>query len=186
MKRIVAILLLSILLFNWVGYQLYTAIMEQHADKTLIASLDENNYSESDLLSIKVPAVHLSYYVNSKDFERVDGKVEIEGVQYNYVKRRLFNDSLELLCIPNKKATQFKTAREEFFKLVNDLQLPGHSKKADPHTASFKCFNGEYYSDQDQFAIQIQTAVSQKAADHYLLQIPSVSLSRAGQPPDVA
>ena len=115
MKRIVAILLLEILLFNWVGYQLYTAIMEQRADKTLIANLDENNYTESDLISIKVPAVHLSYYVNSKEFERVDGKVEIAGVQYNYVKRRLLNDSLELLCIPNKKATQLKTAKEEFF-----------------------------------------------------------------------
>jgi len=185
-KRIVAILLLSILLFNWVGYQLYTAIMEQRADKTLIANLDENNYSESDLISIKVPAVHLSYYVNSKDFERVDGRVEIAGVQYNYVKRRLFNDSLELLCIPNKKATQLKTAREEFFKLVNDLQHPGHAKKADQHAASFKCFNGEYYADQDQFKVQDQTAVSLKATDHYLLKIPTVYLSRAGQPPDLA
>jgi hypothetical protein len=160
--------------------------MEQHADKTLIASLDENNYSESDLISIKVPAVHLSYYVNSRNFERVDGKVEIEGVQYNYVKRRLFNDSLELLCIPNKKATQLKTAREEFFKLVNDLQHPGHAKKADQHSNSFKCFNGEYYSDQNQFTVQGQTAVSLKATDHYLLQITSVDLSRAGQPPDLA
>jgi hypothetical protein len=100
-KRIIAILLIAILLFNWVGYQLYTAIMEQRADNTLIASLDENNYTESELISIKVPAVHLSYYVNTKEFERVDGKVEIAGVQYNYVKRRYINDSLELMCIPN-------------------------------------------------------------------------------------
>jgi hypothetical protein len=160
--------------------------MEQHADRMLIADLDKNNYSESELISIKVPVVHLSYYVNSRDFERVDGKIEIEGVQYNYVKRRLFNDSLELLCIPNKKATQLKTARDEFFKLVNDLQHPGHSKKADQHTASFKCFNGEYYPEKDPFVIAVQTAVSLKAADRYLLQIPFVSLSRAGQPPDLA
>ena len=184
-KRTVAILLISILLFNWVGYQLYTAIMEHHADNTMIASLDQNNYSESDLISIKVPAIHLSSYVNSKEFERVDGKVEINGMQYNYVKRRLFNDSLELLCIPNKKATQLKSAKDEFFKLVNDLQHPGQSK-TDQHAASFKCFNGEYYSDLDQFAIQGQTAVSLKATDHYLLQIPTVFLTRAGQPPDVA
>jgi hypothetical protein len=69
---------------------------------------------------------------------------------------------------------------------VNDLQHPGHSKKADQHTASFKCFNGEYYPDRDQFTIAAQTAVSLKAADRYLLQIPFVSLSRAGQPPDLA
>ncbi|MDP4251370.1 MAG: hypothetical protein Q8918_14795 [Bacteroidota bacterium] len=186
MKRIIAILLIGILLFNWVGYQLYTAIMEQHADKTLIADLDQNNYAESELISIKVPAVHLSYYVNSKDFERVDGRIELEGVQYNYVKRRYINDSLELLCIPNKKATALKSAKDDFFKLVNDLQLPGQSKKADQHTASFKCFNGEYYADQAGFTLQAQAAVSLKATDRYLLQISSVSLSRAGQPPDMA
>ncbi len=186
MKRIAAILLIGVLLFNWIGYQFYSAFMEQRADNTLIASLDQNSYSESDLISIKVPAVHLSSYVNDKEFERVDGKIEIEGVQYNYVKRRFVNDSLELMCIPNKKATQLQSAKEEFFKLVNDLQHPGQSKKADQHTTSFKCFNGEYYADQDQFAVQAQTTVSLKTADHYLLLIPSVSLSRAGQPPDVA
>ena len=100
MKRIAAILLICVLLFNWIGYQFYTAFMEQRADETLIASLDENSYSESDLISIKVPAVHLSSYVNDKEFVRVDGKIEIEGVQYNYVKRRFANDSLELMCIP--------------------------------------------------------------------------------------
>ncbi len=186
MKRIAAILLIGVLLFNWIGYQFYSAFMEQRADNTLIASLDENSYSESDLISIKVPAVHLSSYVNDKAFERVDGKIEIEGVQYNYVKRRFVNDSLELMCIPNKKATQLQSAKEEFFKLVNDLQRPGPSKKADQHTTSFKCFNGEYYAEQDQFAVHAQTTVALKTADHYLLLIPSVSLSRAGQPPDVA
>jgi hypothetical protein len=183
-KRIASILLLGILLFNWVGYQVYTSFMEAHADQTLIANLDQNNYSEADLISIKVPVVHLSSYVNSNEFERVDGKIEIAGVQYNFVKRRLFNDSLELMCIPNQKATQLKTAREEFFKLVNDLQHPGNSKKADQHTASFKCFNGEYYADQDQYKLQDQISISLKATAHYLLKISSVSLSRAGQPPD--
>ena len=73
-KRIAAILLLGLLLFNWVGYQLYTAILQDRADKNLIANLDENNYSDADLISIKVPAVHLSSYVNSKEFQRVRWK----------------------------------------------------------------------------------------------------------------
>jgi hypothetical protein len=101
-KRIAAILLLIILLFNWVGYEFYTAILQDHADKTMVANLDQNNYTDADLISIKVPATHLSSYVNSKEFQRVDGKIEIEGVQYNYVKRRFSEDSLELR-IPNKR-----------------------------------------------------------------------------------
>ncbi len=112
MKRIAAILLLGLLLFNWVGYELYTAILQDHADKTMIATLDQNNYSDADLISIKVPAVHLSSYVNTKEFQRVDGKIEIEGVQYNYVKRRFTEDSLELLCIPNKTSTRMQNRQE--------------------------------------------------------------------------
>jgi hypothetical protein len=183
-KRIAAILLLCLLLFNWVGYELYTAILQDQAEKTMVANLDRNNYSESDLISIKVPALHLSSYVNSKEFERVDGQIEIGGIQYNYVKRRFSEDSLELLCIPNKTATSLQTAKNEFFKLVNDLQHPGQSKKTDQHNSSFKGFSAEYYADTQTYAIPDLTLVRLMASDHYLLQIPSVHLTRAGQPPD--
>src|SRR5205823_4516862 len=59
-KRIAAILLLSLLVFNWVGYEFYTAILQERADKNMVANLDQTNYSDADLISIKVPATHLS------------------------------------------------------------------------------------------------------------------------------
>jgi PBP1b-binding outer membrane lipoprotein LpoB len=185
-KRIAAILLLTLLLFNWVGYEFYTAILQDRADKTMVANLDQNNYTDADLISIKVPATHLSSYVNSKEFQRVDGKIEIQGVQYNYVKRRFSEDSLELLCIPNKTATSIQTAKNEFFKLVNDLQHPGQSKKSDQHSSSYKGFSAEYFSNSQSFAISNLILTRQKAGDHYLLQIPTVYLTGAGQPPDFA
>ena len=55
MKRIAAILLLIILLFNWVGYEFYTAILQDHADKTMVANLDQNNYTDANLISIFLP-----------------------------------------------------------------------------------------------------------------------------------
>ena len=186
MKRIAAILLLIILLFNWVGYEFYTAILKGQANQNMVAKLDQNNYSDAELISIKVPATHLSSYVNSREFQRVDGKIEIEGVEYNYVKRRFTEDSLELLCIPNKMATNIQSARNEFFKLVNDLQHPGQSKKSDQHSNSFKGFSAEYFSNSQSFGFSNLILIAQKATDHYLLQIPSVFLTRAGQPPDMA
>ncbi len=183
-KRIAAILLLGLLLFNWVGYQLYTAILQDRADKTMIADLDENKYSDADLISIKVPASHLSSYVNSKEFQRVDGKIEIEGVQYNYVKLRYIDGNLELLCIPNKVSNGIQTARDDFFKLVNDLQHPGQSKKAEQHNTSYKSFQAGFYNGMPVYIVANLTLVSQKASDHYQLLIPTVYLTRAGQPPD--
>ena len=152
----------------------------------MVADLDQNNYTEADLISIKVPALHLSSYVNSKEFQRVDGQVEINGVQYNYVKRRLVEDSLELLCIPNHTSTRIQTAKNEFFKLVNDLRHPGQSKKTDQPNSSYKGFTAEYFSATEEFSILNLSIIQLKVSDSYLLQIPSVSLSRAGQPPDFA
>jgi PBP1b-binding outer membrane lipoprotein LpoB len=185
-KKIAAIILLGLLLFNWVGFQLYAAVLQQDADKTMIANLDQDKYTDADLILIKAPAIHISSYVNSKEFQRVDGKIEIEGVQYNYVKRRFNEGTLELLCIPNKTATRLQSAKDEFFKLVNDLQHPGQSKKSDSHNNSFKGFTAEYYTETIPDSKPGQTLVTLKAIDHYLLQIPSVYLTRAGQPPDFA
>jgi hypothetical protein len=185
-KRIAAILILGLLLFNWVGYQLYSSILQDRADKTLIASLDENNYSDADLISIKVPAAHISSYVNSKEFQRVDGQIEINGTQYNFVKRRYNDGMLELLCIPNKSVTRIQNARDNFFKLVNDLQHPGQSKKSDQHNSSFKSFKTGNYTCTNVIVISDLAIVSLKATDHYLLQIPDIHLTRAGQPPDLA
>jgi hypothetical protein len=183
-KRIAAILLLGLLLFNWVGYQLYIAILQDRADKTLMADLDENKYSDADLISIKVPAAHLSSYVNSKEFQRVDGKIEIEGVQYNYVKLRYIDGNLELLCIPNKASNHIQSARDDFFKLVNDLQHPGQPKKSEQHNSAYKSFQATFNAGMQAFVFPNLILDSQKAADHYQLLIPTVYLTPAGQPPD--
>lgn len=186
MKKIAAILLLCLLLFNWVGYQLYTAVLQAHADQALVARINRENYAASDLVLVRVPALHISSYVNSKEFQAIDGKIEIQGVPYHFVKRRFNEGFLELLCIPNQTATRLQTANNEFFKLVNDLQHPGQSKKSDQHTNSFKGFSAEYFSNTQAYAISSQPLVTGKARDRYLLQIPVVYLSGAGQPPDQA
>lgn len=178
--------MLGLLLFNWVGYQLYTAVLQKNADDNLVANIDRENYSDADLILVSVPAPHLSSYVNSKEFLRIDGKIEIGGVQYNYVKRRFYAGTLELLCIPNRVATRLQSANSEFFKLVNDLQHPGQSKKSDQHTSTYKGFIAEYCSSPSSYSFAGQMLVLGEASDHYLFHIPDVYLSGAGQPPDQA
>ena len=57
LKRIAAILLLGILLFNWFGYRLFIIFLENTENNKLEIRLDENNYDESELISVKVPAI---------------------------------------------------------------------------------------------------------------------------------
>lgn len=89
MKKTAAILLMGIFLFNWIGYRLLTSFMEDQANNNLLVTLDNNNYRDSDLISIKLPA-SLPSYTNSKHYTRVDGEVELNGIHYNFVKYRIY------------------------------------------------------------------------------------------------
>ncbi len=155
-KRIASILLLGILLFNWGGYRLLTNYFESSADLKMQAELDKNQYESADLISIKV-AASLPYGSSSEKFERVDGNIEINGVTYTYVKRRFYQDSLELLCIPNTERAGIKNARNEFAKLANDFVTNTSSKKASSHqTHSAKFSVQDFTVDQHSFAWQFR------------------------------
>ena len=91
------------------------------ADQQLEARLDVDDYDISQLIELKVP-LNMPYQLNRTDFERVDGEIVIEGILYKYVKRRVFNDSLILLCLPNEQKMKIEGAKKNFFSLVNDLQ----------------------------------------------------------------
>ncbi len=122
---------MGILFFNWYGYQLLTQYWQHQAETHLQASLDKNEYDESQLLKIRIPVTTLAYYNYSQsNFERVDGKIDIHGVQYQYVKRRFVKDSLELLCIPNEATTKLQQVKNDFFRQVNDLQQQTQGQKS--------------------------------------------------------
>ncbi len=181
-EKIATILLLALFLFNWFGYRALISFMENKANARLETQLDENNYDESQLLSIKVPARHLSSYTNSKLFERVDGQVEINGVQYNFVKRRLFNDSLELLCIPNHDVMQLSSAKNDFFKIVNDLQRKENKKS----TSGFsKNILSDYVQNSHEFLLNYLYFTNSSWLHHSHDAIPSYYSSVLENPPKI-
>ena len=174
---------MGILFFNWYGYQLLSAYLQDRADGQLEAILDTNGYNESQLISLKVPVNSLSYYNSSTRFERVDGQIEVGGIQYKYVKRRLYGDSLELLCVPNHTAMTLQTARNDFFRQVNDLQQEnGQGKKADHH---YKGFTKDFTPD-NQFTLcsdHRTLAVARERID-VASSLPSRDILPAENPPD--
>lgn len=100
---------------------------QQRIKIQLEARLDVDDYDESQLISIKVPATHLSYYNTSPEFERVNGSVNLDGVEYKYVKRRLYNDTLEWLCIPDQGAMQLRASANKIW------NIPVKSTSSDPY-----------------------------------------------------
>ncbi len=95
-------------------------------DQVITRRIDANKYKDNELLQVQIP-LHMPYVINS-DFERVDGQIEYKGIQYNYVKRKVSNDTLYLLCLPNKAKTELVKAKSNFTKAVNDI--PSNKKDA--------------------------------------------------------
>jgi hypothetical protein len=139
---------MGMLFFNWFGYRIFADILQQQADTQLEARLDQNDYDESQLIELRV-TLDLPYQTNWTDFERVDGEIEINGIHYKYVKRKVQDGQLVLMCLPNEEKMRLQTARDDFFKLVNDLQHPSQSKKSDNHSLSFNSFSTEYWSQKN-------------------------------------
>lgn len=187
LKKVAAILLIGILFFNWYGYRVLTSYLQSRADRQLEARLDGNSYDESQLFLIKIPSTRLSYYNSSAQFERVDGQIEVRGVQYKYVKRRLYNDSLELLCIPNHSSMQLLTARNTFFQLVNDLQQHnGQGKKSAPGTSK-NLSSVDYYVVNDLFVMSDDIFITPLPKFFpYAATLASCYSTTTEQPPDLS
>ena len=179
---------MSILFFNWHGYQLLSGYLQDKADRALEANLDRNTYDGSQLISIKIPITSLSYSNPSTGFERVDGQIEIGGIQYKYVSRRIFGGSLEYRCIPNQAAVRQQTAANEFFRQVNDLQQPtAPGKKAPSNSGVYKGFAKEYCSHPLYGLIRgIQAIRVIKRSRSAVDPLPSRYAPVAGNPPEAA
>jgi len=81
--------------------------------------VDAAQYGDDELVSVKTK-LNLPYYTSSSKFERAYGSINIDGKDYEYVKRRVHNDTLELLCLPNKTKTGLKCIGADFAKASTD------------------------------------------------------------------
>lgn len=156
MKRLLIFLVLSLFLFNWIGYQLYKSISDQDVIQMLSAQTGNQNFPAKDLNSAKKPTVQISLYAKELDFD----------------------DLLEFTSTPDY------SVNEIFFTLSNDL-FSDHANKENEHT-TFKCFNGEYYSGSDKLFSKYPDAYGTGIKpDRHLLKIPTVFLSPQEHPPQI-
>lgn len=186
MKKLAAIFLLALFLFNFAGYRLLFDYAQQLSDSRLQAALDKNQYDERDLVTIKVP-LSLPYQTSWKEVERVDGEVNLDGKIYKYVKRLYSEGEMIYWCLPNEQKMQLQTARDEFFKYANDLMQNSSSKKSDHSNNSF---SKNTLSDYDDHQISYQTFSFNNSSRHEVaFDISSLSngvCSTPAQPPEVS
>jgi len=114
--------------FNTFGYRLLFDYVLNIADIKLEAKLDKGEYRDADLMEVKIP-LSMPYTTSWQNFERVDGEINLQGNNYKYVKRKIINDTMILMCIRHDAKTQIQQKANDYFGKVNDL--PSGSKKSE-------------------------------------------------------
>lgn len=120
MKRIAAILLIAIFLFNTIGYKWVFIYLENKATQRLEAKIDAGQYSDNQLVEIKIP-LRIPYYASTQ-YEPFYGETQFNGKHFRYVKRKVSGDTVYFLCIPHIEKNNIAAAKSDFIKSVNDTQ----------------------------------------------------------------
>jgi hypothetical protein len=144
LRKYASIILLLVLLFNMAGYRAWFFYAEQKADAAMESRLDKEQYEENELVLVTVP-LYNPYQTEQTPFERVNGEISLQGKTYKFVKRRISDGNLVLMCIPDARKMILKTAKSDYGNAVNDLS--GNSK-TNSRSGIQKTLNGSDYIDQ--------------------------------------
>jgi hypothetical protein len=141
-KKIATILLLALLLFNFIGYRFLFYALQEAAETNIVAKIDTQNYNDADLITLTVP-LSMPYLTDSKDFERKDGEITINGKIYHYVKQKITQGNLVLMCLPDEQKTHLQNAKNDFFKNQTDFQN-NTSKRSGDNSQVIKLVISDY------------------------------------------
>ena len=185
MKKLSAILLIALFLFNLFGYKIIFNYLQQQSDFHFVTALDKNDYNDADLVTIKVP-LSLPYLNNQQNFERVDGEITVKGKILKYVKRKIADGNLILLCLPDQNKMRIKSAKDEFFKYANDLVQNNQSKKSgNTKSGVYKSLLAEYDINVSEHKFSFFNIFKAYNNTSVVSFLPSSYYSLPWQPPEI-
>jgi len=185
LKKLVAILLLVVFLFNLVGYRGWFYLAEQQWETQLQNALDKEQYNEADLITIRAPLL-LPYVTDTREFQRTDGEVNVNGKIYHYLKSKIEKGEYVLMCLPDHNKQQLEKAKQDFFKDANDLLQNGSSKKSGGSKSGlFKNLLSEYNCNNLSFNHPVVGNFGRNYNIHSVGNLPSSPPPSPFQPPEL-
>lgn len=143
MKKLAAILLITLFLFNLFGYRILFYYAQQKSDSKLEDNFDKNIYNEDELIAISIP-LSIPYQQNSDGFERCDGEITLNGQIFKYVKRKYCNGILTILCLPDHYKMRLEIEKNDLSQFGNGLVQNKSSESGSSKTISIKNIISEY------------------------------------------
>lgn len=183
MKKIGAILLLLILVFNFYGYRWLLSYFEENATARLEQKLDAGDYDVNQLVEVKIP-LRVPYQASWSDYETFYGETKWDGKYYQYVKRKLSNDTLYLLCIPHDEKTKIHTAKTDYFKSINNLPFEGGPQKSQ-HASFVKLLLSEFLQNNNPAEFSLKIEAKEFSYPRHFFFNTQFDPSTPAQPPEM-
>jgi hypothetical protein len=127
LKRLAAIVLLSIHLFFTGGYVLVFQYLINQADSKMVKQVYDSKIDDHRLVLLKIP-VNMPTITDWTDYETVAGQIQLKDAYYNYVKLKMTRDTMYLVCYANTAKTRLVKANIISAKEFSDVPM---SKKTD-------------------------------------------------------
>lgn len=108
------------------GYYFVYVGLRYRAKSEMLVRLDAGNYSKEETVTLKIP-FSLPYWMDSREYERVNGEFQYQGEFYQLVDQKLEKDTLYVVCIRDAKEKKLHDVMTDYVKLTNDL--PASSQK---------------------------------------------------------
>jgi hypothetical protein len=122
LKRIFAIVLLSIHLFYIGGYSLLFQYYIHKADEQMVKEIFDNKIDTTQLIQLKIP-VNMPTIQDWADYEVVAGQIQLKDAYYNYVGLKMTRDTMYFVCLPNATKTRLVNANIITAKEIADVPL---------------------------------------------------------------
>lgn len=183
LKKSFAILLLSVYLFNLVGYTLLLRLLQRRNASQTSQMIESGNYSEADLVLIKVPT-SFTPVGNRSEYVRCDGEIERDGTHFNYVKCKISNDTLYLLCLRNDDRKKLNDARDKYAKQMGDI--PSSAQKGDGANGKKTGISAEYDQQELSFTPHADISIIDSIEHFFTSPLFHTDLDCLLQPPDLS
>ncbi len=140
MKKVLALLLLVVFLFNVGGYCIFFWGLDFRAKTKLAQRLDSGNYSGLETFEFKIP-LNIPYPIQNQGFDRAYGTFEYNGEFSELVKQKLERDTLYVVCVKNDKKQDLNRAFEKYARVSNDADAGASQAGNDLLAKLVKDFN---------------------------------------------
>lgn len=140
MKRLFAILLLCIHLFNTGGYNLFFQYFIHQSEVQIVKNIYENKVDATQLVQIKIP-VSTPGVKDWPDYEHIQGQVQLKDAFYNYVGVKMTRDTMYLICVANDAKTKLVNANIIVANNASDVPLnkKGQEAPVKKSATGFEC-----------------------------------------------